>query len=424
MSTSARPRAGSLSPTYGVGVQDRVNALLQLQKAAQKITSILDLDTLLDHIVDEMSHSFGCVESAIVLRDPERDELVMAAVRGCSVHLKGSRFSMSRGLIGYTASTGKTCYVPDVRQNARYIACEASTLSELDIPLKVDGRVIGVFNAAHPELDAFSPERLQLLQALAGHIAIAVKNAQVFRRERIANERMRYEQDEARRIQQALLPKTSPLIEGFTVDGYCQPAGAVSGDWFDYVPMPNGRWGLVIADVVGKGMPAALVMSATRAIVRGLAETVAGPGEVLSSLNRVLLKDYGAGTFVTMVFAVLHPESRQLTLANAGHPWPILSDGKEARFLQTDSGIPLGVQEGAYAETTVTLPPGSRLLLFTDGITEATNDAGEEFGSGERLQQLLLRPAICAPCILREVHSFTSGRPATDDATLILLNSR
>ena len=216
------------------------------------------------------------------------------------------------GMVGYVASTLQMRYAPDVRQDPYYIACEESTLSEVAIPLLVDGKLVGVFSASHHELDAFPREQLRMLQGLCDHLAVAVHNARRFQHERHERERMSQEEREARIIQQALLPKSSPYIPGFAISGLSIPAGAVGGDWYDFISFDDGCWGLVLADVSGKGTAAALLMSATRGMLRSLAQTCSGPGEVLTRLNRLLVEDFPSGRFVTMLFAVLNPSTRDV----------------------------------------------------------------------------------------------------------------
>src|SRR5271168_1104037 len=251
---------------------DQVEDLQKLQKAAQKITSILDLDQLIDNIVNDVARSFGCVEAGIYLHDEEHGDMVLAGVHGCSINHKGHRLKIGKeGMVGYVAATGQMRYAPDVRKDPYYIGCEESTQSEVAIPLHVDGKLIGVFTASHPELDAFPAEQLRLLQALCGYVAVAVHNARRFQEEQHQRQEMSREANEARKIQQALLPRSSPYIPGFAISGLSTPAGAVGGDWYDFIPFEDGRWGLVLADVSGKGTAAALLMSATRGMLRSLA---------------------------------------------------------------------------------------------------------------------------------------------------------
>ncbi len=376
---------------------DQVEDLLKLQKAAQKISSILDLDQLVDKVVNEIARSFGCLDSDIYLHNERRGELSLACAHGCTgceLHGPGHSLKIGKGMVGYVASTGQMHYAPDVRQDPYYIGCEESTLSEVAIPLHVEGQLVGVFTASHTELNAFNPCQLRLLQALCSDVAVAVHNARRFQHEQRQREQMTREAREARVIQQALLPKTSPSIPGFAVSGLSIPAGAIGGDWYDFIPMDKGRWGLVLADVSGKGTAAALLMSATRGILRSLVEAACTPGEVLTKLNRLLVEDFPAGRFVTMVYAVLDPAEER--------------------------GIPLGLGLGDFSEVEVQLPMCSRLVFYSDGITEAENPADEEYGL-LRLQDHFLRTDASAESLLDDVRSFADGSGLRDDASVILV---
>jgi len=470
MATSPRPSA---DPPEFVSRARLLDEVARIQQAAQKITSTLDLNQLIDQVVNEVARTFGCIETSVFLRDFDANEMVLAGVQGCTLHGKGARLKIGeQGMVGWVAATGQTRYAPDVRKDPFYLECEPGTLSELDIPLKVRGQVIGVFSATWPEMDAFPLEQRQLLEVLTGHIAIAIENARLFQQERLERQRILDDAREARQIQQALFPKSSPFIPGFAIQGLCAPAGAVSGDWYDFIQLADGRWGLVLADVSGKGMAAALLMSATRRLVRSLVETVpqrtpsrpanrrpgrrdrsdrqlslglagesaefnqlklaqiesglapvvAGlsPGELLARVNWSIMDELPAGKYVTMIYGVLDPIRRTLTFANAGHPWPLLVDGEGARSIPTQEGIPLGLNPGRYSEETVRLAPGARLLFYSDGITEASNGR-EDYGT-ERLVAHLSRPDTCAESLLDDVRSFCRGSFA-DDATVILVRA-
>jgi len=400
---------------------DQVEDLQRLQKAAQKISSILDLDQLIDKIVNDVAHSFGCLEASIYLHDESGAEMVMAGVHGCTALAKGHRLKIGKeGMVGYVASTGQMRYAPDVRKDEYYTSCEQSTLSEVAIPLHVGERLIGVFTASHPELDAFPRQQLRILQALCEHVAVAVHNARRFQLERDEREVMTREAQEARIIQQALLPKSSPYIPGFVISGLSVPARAVGGDWFDFIPFPDGRWGLVLADVSGKGTAAALLMSATRGMLRSLAEACCSPDEVLTKLNGMLVDDFPAGKFVTMVYAVLDPSARTVAFANAGHLRPLLIDDSGARFLDVERGLPLGLGCGDYSECQINLSPGSRLVFYSDGITEAVNASEEEYGL-ERLATHAVGPEASAVSIVDDVRSFANGAGVRDDASVVFV---
>jgi phosphoserine phosphatase RsbU/P len=403
--------------------EDRLQELLKLQKAAQKITSILDLDELIDRIVNDIACAFGCVEINVYLHDAERCELVLAGERGCTVHEKGHRLKVGEeGLVGYVASTGQMRYAPDVRKDPYYIACEKETLSEVAIPLHAGDDLVGVFTASHDQKDAFSPPQLKLFQGLCSHIAVAVHNALRFQQERSAREKMSREAQDARAIQEALLPKSSPFIPGFEVSGLSVPAGAVGGDWYDFIDLRDGRWGLILADVSGKGMGAALLMSATRAMARSLAENSCSPAEVLTKLNQLMVDDFPSGRFVTMVYAVLDPSKRTITFANAGHLPPVVVDCTGTKFLHSEMGLPLGIRRGPYSESTVIVKDGERFVLYSDGITEAANAEDEEYGS-VRLAEHLQGNDASKESLLEDVRGFVNGTGLQDDATVIVVKS-
>jgi sigma-B regulation protein RsbU (phosphoserine phosphatase) len=424
MATIPRVETSSLSGVRQLPFQ-QVEDLLKLQKAAQKINSILDLDQLIDKVVNDVARSFGCVEADIYLHDEERGELVLACAHGCAgCAVCGTGHSLKigkQGMVGYVAGTGQMRYAADVRKDPYYIGCEESTLSEVAIPLHVEGKLIGVFTASHPELDAFPAEQLRLLQALCSYVAVAVHNARRFQQERSEREQMSREANEARKIQEALLPRSSPYIPGFAVTGLSTPAGAVGGDWYDFIPFDDGRWGLVLADVSGKGTAAALLMSATRGILRSLA-TACCPSEVLTKLNELLVNDFPSGRFVTMLYAILDPATRMLKFSSAGHLRPLLIENSHAQFLDTERGLPLGIGPGGYSEAQVQLAPGSRLLFYSDGITEATDLEDDEYGA-ERLEKHFQRTDASAESILEDVRTFANGAGLHDDATVILVKA-
>jgi phosphoserine phosphatase RsbU/P len=400
-----------------------IQTLMKLQRATHLIASALDLESILDRVVNDIAASLGNIKVAIWLRDGETDDMVLQEVCGCTVCQKGMRLQIGKcGMVGHVAATGRMRYARDVHQDAYYIACEPATNSEVSIPLKAGGQIIGVLCVDHHEIDAFSEDQLQVLQALAGHIAIAIENARLFMRERCERERMQRESADARAIQQALFLKPVPLIPGFAFETAWHPAGDVAGDWFDFIDLGGQRYGIALADVSGKGMSAGLLMSATRAILRSLAPLYASPAETLEHLNRILTEDFPPGKFVTMVYGVLDANSRELILASAGHLRPLLIN-HHCAFLDLDTGLPLGLGASSYPQCTITLSPGTKLLLYTDGITEAMDSNEEDYGPG-RLIEHFLQSDACVDGLIAEVQRFGRGSDQSDDATAVLIRSR
>jgi sigma-B regulation protein RsbU (phosphoserine phosphatase) len=402
---------------------DFTQVLMKLQRATHLIASTLDLDCLLDRVVNDIASTIGNVEVAVWLRSADADEMVLQGVRGCTSYHKGARRRLGReGMVGHVGATGKLRYAPDVRKDPYYIACEPETLTEAAIPLKAGGRLIGVLVVDHHDLDAFSPDQIKVLQAIAGHIAVAIENARAFQSEREHRERLQRESADARAIQEALFLKPVPLIPGFAIETAWHPAGSVAGDWHDFIDLGENRYGIALADVSGKGMPAALLMSATRALLRSIAPLDPSPSRTLERLNRTLMEDFPAGKFVTMIYGVLDARSRTLSLASAGHLRPLIIN-HEISFLDLDTGLPLGLGASAYPEQTIELSPGTHVLLYTDGITEADNGADEEYGSG-RLVQHFLKPGACVDSLIEDVRRYEAASTRSDDATAVLLRSR
>ena len=360
----------------------RIEELFLLQRVAQKITSILDLETLLAQIVEDVATTFGYNRFTISLKDDQTNELVAAA--------------------GWT------------KQHDEEVG------SEIDILLNIRGEQIGNFNFQHIEPNAFSPERIRLLEALAGHVATAIANARMFERERVEKERMTKELEEACAIQSALFPVNAPEAPGFEVSGVCTPCREVGGDWFDYIPLGDGRLAVVLADVSGKGMGAALLMSSTRSALRLHSARGLSPKEILFELNKFLVQDFPASKFVTLVYAVLDPAERKMTFATAGHLPPLYVDTSGARFLTADSGLPLGIMECAFSEHEIAMPAGSRVFLYSDGVTEANNSSLEEYGPERMLKHVTAQPAT-VQSLLDDVAKFTCGYPASDDVTVMTI---
>ncbi len=299
---------------------------------------------------------------------------------------------------------------------------------KLAIPLVSQGELVGLLNLG-PRLSEqdYSPDDRGLLNTLATQAAPAVRVAQLVREQQAeARTRERTEQELriARIIQQTLLPQELPQLNGWQFGAYYQPARAVGGDFYDFIPFEDGRLGLVIGDVTDKGVPAALVMATTRSILRTAAQRGDSPGEVLERANNLLCPDIPPKMFVTCLYAILEPTTGHLRYANAGHDLPYVSHDGAASELRA-TGMPLGLMpEMRYEEKELRMATGDTLLLYSDGLVEAHNPTRDMF-SFPRLMALVGQYGHTGALIeylLNELRSFTGiGWEQEDDVTLVTL---
>ncbi len=275
--------------------------------------------------------------------------------------------------------------------------------------------------------DIYTPQDRAMLSALAPQVAPALRVAQMVQeQQRQVRERERIEQElrTAQAIQQAFLPRDIPALAGWQLVPYYQPAREVGGDFYDVIALDNGQLGLIIGDVTGKGVPAALVMATVLTMLRSTARTFDSPAQILELVNEQLAAEIPAGVFVTCFYVLLDPSSGRLRYANAGHEAPYRQQNEAASELWA-TGMPLGMLPGSrYEEFEAVLAPGESLLFYSDGLVEAHNPSGEMFGF-PRLQALLSKPAretALIDLVLTHLHGFTGDKwEQEDDVTLLTL---
>lgn len=303
----------------------------------------------------------------------------------------------------------------------------------LVVPLVSQGEFVGLLNMG-PRLSQqdYSHDDRMLLNNLATQVAPALRIAQLVHHQQtqaLQRQGLEHELRIARHIQQTLLPKELPRMEGWELHAHYQPAQAVGGDFYDFFRFQDGRIGLVIGDVTDKGIPAAMVMATTRALLRSVAFRVIEPGMVLERTNDLLCPDIPQTMFVTCLYAVLDPVSGYLKYANAGHNLPLRRiDGRIEKLYAT--GMPLGLMTHMqYEQKETMIRPDERILFYSDGLIEAHNSDHEMYGS-KRLEELLAReefgryhPREAIARLLFELKSFTGNQTKQeDDVTLLSLH--
>jgi serine phosphatase RsbU (regulator of sigma subunit)/anti-sigma regulatory factor (Ser/Thr protein kinase) len=299
---------------------------------------------------------------------------------------------------------------------------------KLAVPLVSQGELIGVLNLG-PRLSEqdYSSDDRKLLDKLAAQAAPALRVAQLVREQKAeAATRQRFEQEleVARLIQQNFLPRELPDLPGWQIAAYYRPAREVGGDFYDVIPLPDGRVGFVVGDVTDKGVPAALVMSATRSVLRASAQRLIEPGEVLERVNEHLCPDMPEKMFVTCLYGVLDPSTGHLRFANAGHDLPYVKTADGIVELRA-RGMPLGLMPGmSYEEKEATLQPGDSVLLHSDGVVEAHDPERGMFGFPRLKDTMVGAPGgqQLIDRVLSELADFTGpDAEQEDDITMVTL---
>ena len=352
--------------------------------------------------------------------------------------LKSETFPVGEGLVGRVAATGRGELIAHAETDARIVRHEDPALSVNSViaaPILVHRRLVGVLCVCNPSDGMpFTETDYSLAEALAEQAGLAVHNAD-FLKLQVEKQRLDIDLSLASDVQKMLLPRAMPKVDGLDIDARYLAAQKVSGDLYDVFELGQGRLGLAVADVSGKGISASLLMAICRTTLRQIAPGHSSPAKVLTMLNRSLSGDVREGMYITMIYAVVDTTRNTLVFARAGHERPLLShrDRITGAFISdfvNCEGMPLGLVDPTLFETviedrTVEFAPGSTLVLYTDGLTEAPNEQEQEFG-GARLSDTLR--ALHASSterindgILQAVQNFAGTVGLRDDYTLLTI---
>ncbi len=404
----------------------QARTLLLLNEIARELTSILNLDQLLQRIADLVSRLIDYQMFSILLLDATGQKLQHRfAVRFHeNIQLKHD-IPLGRGVVGYAAQQKQAVLVPDVSRDPRYIPLNPETRSELVVPLIYKNKVIGVLDLEHTRRGFFNEDHKRTITTLAAQIAIAIENAQLY--EEIASQEQRLERDLAlaRELQFRLLPQAPPKLANLEVAAKFLPARAIGGDLYDFLDYSLSRLGIVIGDVSGKGAPAAIYAALVSGILRSHAPIEPGPAEMLSAVNNSLGERRIDAQFVSIIYAVWDEARRTLQVANSGLPRPIYCHDGKVEIIEA-TGLPLGLFDDAeYDEFTFRAKPGDMFVFFSDGILDARNTEGELFGR-QRVEQIVARCAgrpadYVVDCLFKAVEEHAAGVEAFDDQTVVAI---
>jgi serine phosphatase RsbU (regulator of sigma subunit) len=387
----------------------------------------MEAEKLFPLVLEKLLHAFPDAErGCVMLCDPDGSNLHAAAALARPEAKR--QISVSRTVAKQVIDTRSALLSADVsgddRFDARHTMVRFGLRSVMCAPVVRENTVLGLIqlDSSNPQ-NQFSKADMALFLGIAGHTALALSKARLHER-LVAQMILQQDLQMAERIQHCFLPKAPPKKPGFRFAGSYSAAQHVGGDDYDFVDISDNAMGIVVGDVAGKGVAAALYMARLSSEMRYHARGCLSAGAVLSALNRELTMEMESGMFVTMALLVLEPEKRKITMSSAGHPAPILRtpDGTVSE-LQIKGNIPLGVLEHyEYSETEHTLKSGDLVLLYTDGITEAMSSSGEMFGAA-RLKEVVSSggqdPQRILASISRSVEEHAAGHPQSDDLTMV-----
>ena len=419
-----------------LGAGERLALLLEI---ARRSRGTLDLGEILDRVLDavggvvafDAAGVFALAETLGAQGRRPPGKIAAVARRGYLERpvAEDRMLSGAEGLVGYAIRNGESVLVPDVRRDPRYVVGRRETLSELVVPIRFDGRAVAALDVESDRLGAYGARDLERLEFFAEAAGMAIEKA-ILHRRLVELDQLDAQLRLAREVQVGLLPRATSGLPGWEIAGLCRPSLELGGDLYDEFALDGGRRGLVVGDVAGKGVPAALIMATFRALLRARRGVVEGgergPAATVAAVSRLLRESAPARAFVTCCYAELEPETGWLVYASCGHPPALIArrDGRVDEF--ENCGPALGIFESeSFVERRALLAPGDRLLLYSDGLTEAADPTGEPFGLG-RVRASFTDPRAAsahglAGELARRVLDFAAAPNLTDDLTLLVV---
>ncbi len=418
-------------PDPKLSTVDKLRLLLDI---TNKISRSIDIEEVLNLVMDTLGSLLPYDAAGIYLiehgSEPGNPYIFKSKViRGyeISFELIEPRLRLGEGFLGRVAQTGEAIISPDVSKDPRYFAARKPTRSEMVAPIISNDRVIGAFDLESDDLNAYSKDDLSVLQLLTSQVAIIIEKERLHEQV-VEKKRIEAQLEIARQVQLELLPDRDPQFDNFDVSAYIFPTEEVSGDYYDWVQIFDDQIGIVVADAVGKGIPAALLMAFLRASLRAGVQVGYAPHIAMSKVSNLLWDSTEDHQFITAIYGILDTTNRTFVYSNAGHNPPLLikPDG-EQRFVEYGD-TPLGMfMDARYHQHFIRFEKGQVMVIYTDGITEAANEAGEEYGAerfAKRVLDCIEMPAKeMIDYIRKGVADFTERKFLDDDGTLFIVKA-
>ncbi len=409
-----------------------VDELTVLNEIATTINSTMNLDSIIGLMVKKCVKHLNVEQAAVSLLDAgnaENSNPLQTMVRQADTSNPVLPYRLDAQLTGWVLKNSKPLLVNDLANDDRFGRLASADAPQfrslLSVPLLSRGEIRGVISVFNKKSGDFTAEDQRLLSIIAAQSTQVIDNARLLE-EQQALIRVREEMRLARDIQIKLLPQSAPAFPGFDIAGKAIPAKEVGGDCYDFIPLDNDRLLFSIGDITGKGLPAAMLMANTQATIRSLALGFPEPAECIRLANRLVHASTDSGKFVTMFLGVLDKRKKTLTYCNAGHDAPFLqrADGTVVQ-LQT-GGIVLGfLGNFVFQQEVIELTFGDKLVITTDGITEAMNANDEEFGEDQLVDLLAKNYALDSlqtiETVFSTVNAHANGTPQSDDMTMIVI---
>jgi phosphoserine phosphatase RsbU/P len=406
-------------------VERQNRTLRALSQLSQEFASILDLDELLRRIAESVRMLIDYDAFSVLLLDAERKSLRHRFSVRYDERVDLDNIPLGMGLVGAAVESRETVRVEDTLADPRYIASHPDIRSEVAIPLVVKDRVIGVMDLESDRIAYFSEDHARTLSLLAPQIAISVENARLYAEVAESEKRMEQDLRAAHNLQAILLPQTAPEIEGLEIAVGYRPAREVSGDLYDFFEQSNGQAVVAFGDSSGKGAAAALYGALVSGLLRTLAPRRRSPGQLMQSLNEALLERRADAQYVTLLVLLWDAPTRMLQMANAGGVPPLICRNGELIKPRVE-GVPLGLlDDREYEEVRLETQPGDLVVLYSDGIQDQPNAAGDEYGRGP-LASLLKKlwrqtPQEIVGAVLGDLDQFRDTTPVADDQSMIVM---
>jgi phosphoserine phosphatase RsbU/P len=407
-------------------VARQAETLEVLNEISRELTSILDLDELIERISQLLRRIIDFqMFSVWLVNEHERVLENQFAMRFGERFYPKETIPLDRGLVGAAIASHRLVRVPDVRKDPRYIMINPEARSEMAVPLVYKGKVIGVLDIEHTRPHYFNEDHERALTTLAAQIAISIENARLYQRVTQQEQRLEHDLAMAREVQLRLLPPVKPKHKQGEFSARFIPARTIGGDLYDLIQYSPDRSAIALGDVSGKAAPAALYAALVSGLMRSAASQLLSPSELLKSLNDSLQERKLDSQYVVMLYGVWNDDNRTLQIANAGATQPLICRSGEVETIKAE-GFPLGLFPNVeYEEFTLSTQPGDSIIFFSDGITDAMNDTEEMFGD-DRLKAVVKKnhqksATKIADAILAEVSKFQQGREHFDDETVVVL---